>query len=243
MLLGGAPTARADQSSQQRAMELFEQSEAAYTAGELERSAQLLEEAYALDPDPTLLYNLARVYEGLGKLSEAERRYRQYLECEPETADRGAIEKRIETLHAQIAERQRLLRAQSEEAQPADSSAPAVPSAAEARTSSSPSWLPWLLAGTGVAVIAAGAGFGLLAARAEDEAERDETVLGARAAHNRATDYATGANVAFAVGGVLTAAGLSWVAIAMLGAEPSEQSEAAWSVGLTPSSVELCARF
>ena len=67
-LLAASPVAQAQASAKDRALRLFEQSAEAYEAGELEKAAELLERAYALDPDPTLLYNLARTYEGLGKL-------------------------------------------------------------------------------------------------------------------------------------------------------------------------------
>src|SRR5262245_17506107 len=82
-------------SNKVRAAELFKKSSEAYMRGEFETTVKLLDEAYALDPQPVLVYNTARAHEGLGHADEAIRLYERYLSEEPSSPDRGAIEQRV----------------------------------------------------------------------------------------------------------------------------------------------------
>src|SRR5262245_55119117 len=59
-----------------KARELFKKSEESYRAGRFQEAVDLLTEAYQLDPNPVLLYNLARAYEGLGDTPKAIESYR-----------------------------------------------------------------------------------------------------------------------------------------------------------------------
>ena len=207
LLLGVSRPALAED-PEQRAAALFEQSAAAYEAGDLDRAAELLERAYALDPDPTLLYNLARTYEGLGRLEAAVSSYRKFLEQSPEASDRGAIEKRIQTLEAQIAERQRLLdERRSQSPPPTEDASPARGSSPETRSGST---VPWIVAGAGGVVLIAGGVLGVLATREHRAAEDDPSFMRAQELATRAENLALAANIAFAVGGVAAAVGLTW---------------------------------
>jgi tetratricopeptide (TPR) repeat protein len=68
------------------AIELYQRAREAYRHGRYADAALNLERALVLDPgSPTLLYNLARVYELLGELERAIGAYRQYLRVIPET--------------------------------------------------------------------------------------------------------------------------------------------------------------
>ena len=84
------------------AVELFEKSADLYRLGKFDEAAALLERAYSLHEEPVLLYNLGRAYEGLGENQKAIDAYTKYLEKAPEAKDRGALERRIVTLKAQI---------------------------------------------------------------------------------------------------------------------------------------------
>ncbi len=53
--------------AQDRALALFELSGEKYRAGDFEGAVELLTEAYDLFPEPVILYNLARAYEGMGE--------------------------------------------------------------------------------------------------------------------------------------------------------------------------------
>ena len=74
-----ATAQEAPQAPQADAVLLFEQSADAYRAGRFSQAASLLEEAYAIWPDPVLVYNLGRAYEGAGRLDEARDAYVRYL--------------------------------------------------------------------------------------------------------------------------------------------------------------------
>src|SRR5262245_35384060 len=78
-----------------RAIELFRKSEVEYKAGRFAEAAALLKEAYAIYPEPTLLYNLARALEGLGDLEGAVAAYDRYLGESREVADAAAIRRRL----------------------------------------------------------------------------------------------------------------------------------------------------
>jgi len=66
------------------ALELFRTAREHYREGRYPQAADDLERALILDPaSPTLRYNLARVYELLGRLPEARREYAHYLELLP----------------------------------------------------------------------------------------------------------------------------------------------------------------
>src|SRR5262249_34023367 len=86
-----------------RALELFKTSDAAYKAGEFEKAAELLEQAYALYPEPILLYNRARALDGMGATQKAIDAYEKYLASAPDVTDRGAIERRIATMREKLA--------------------------------------------------------------------------------------------------------------------------------------------
>src|SRR5215471_16097119 len=95
--------ARADEASD-RAYELYRQSAERYRAGQFKEAADLVRQAYAVRRDPVLLYNLGRACEGMGDLPCAIDAYERYLAASS-PLDRGAIEQRIATFRAELAER------------------------------------------------------------------------------------------------------------------------------------------
>ena len=92
--------AHADRRTQ--AVQLADDSERAYKAGNFEKAAALLKKAHALYPEPILLYNLGRAFEGMGDAKDAIDAYERYLHDAKQIDDRGAIERRIATLKQQI---------------------------------------------------------------------------------------------------------------------------------------------
>ena len=195
----------------ERAIQLFRASEGLYREGRFEEAAELLREAYALDPAPTLLYNLARALESAGDLSGAATAYRDYLAKDPQAPDRPAIERRIENIDRQLAEREAL------EKQLADQRAPEVsqpPVVVQPVTPPAPSPLPWVAVGTGAAGLAAGAILGVLASGRHDSAREAPSQAEAATLDQEARGLARGANVAYVAGGVRRAGGLGWAGVA-----------------------------
>ena len=216
-----AGEAIAEPVANERAFELFQRGDELYRQGQFAEAAEKFREAYALDPNPTLLYNLARSYESLGDLERAAETYRDYLEKQPEATDRAAIERRIETLEQQIAEREALERAAKRpppKAEPAPAPAPA---------SAGPGPVPWVLVGIGAAALVTGGILRVVAENKHASAEDDPNALSAIDQQDDAETFATASGVALIAGGVLAAAGISWLVVG------SGSNEAAFSPTLS----------
>ena len=106
MLVGLAtPALAVAQPAREKALDLFDESKVHYRAARYRRAAELLREAYALYPEPVLLYNLARSYEGLDEPRRALEHYRSYLDEEPGAANRAAVEQRIAGIERRLEKR------------------------------------------------------------------------------------------------------------------------------------------
>lgn len=183
---------------------IFEESVAAYRAGDFPKAAELLQRAYALKPAPVLLYNLARAYEGMGKDADAVKTYRAYLKDEPGTPDRGAIEAKVATLEARLAEQERQRREAEERANKRDEPPPPP---------SKPSVLPWIVVGAGGVAAAGSVVLFVLASAKDSEAETERVQLAAEAAADDARAFGTVGLVTAIVGGALVAGGIAWWAV------------------------------
>ncbi len=221
-----------------RAVELFERSATAYDAGRFADAVQLLKDAYRLRPDPVLLYNLARAYEGMGALADAVEAYTRFLTAQPTAKDRGAIEARVATLRAQLDEQARLER-ERDVAQRARQEQAVRLHRAEAEQAKAatpprrPSAIPWVVAGVGGAGLATGAVFGVLSAARHSAAISDAqaSIAGDQA---QARTFATVANVTLVAGGVLAALGLGWGLLDLRASRASADTRGArvtWNLG------------
>ena len=202
--------------AKQHAAELATESTQHYKRGEFEVSVALLREAYALYPEPNLLYNLGRSLEGMGDTKGAIEAYESYLATGKDIEDRGAIERRVATLKSLLTEKQ-----QHDAPPPVVVPPPVVaqpppvavvqPVQPPPRDEAAPSKLPWVAIIGGVAVLGGGVAFGSLASSRHNEANEPSTSgLDASVLQNDATRYATIANAMFAVGGVALAGGIIW---------------------------------
>jgi tetratricopeptide (TPR) repeat protein len=209
VLLVAAPAAA--QTDQERALTLFEESRGHYDAGRFDRAIELLQEAYRLQPEPILLYNMGRAYEGADQVREAADAYERYLNDAGDVRDRGALEARLRTL------RERIAREDAERDRPAP---PPPPPSGGVDPGG------WIVLGVGVAAIAVGVVLGVLSDDAHNEAVAAPVHRDAVALQQSAYDYASGANAAFIAGGVIAVAGLVWgiVSIASGGPRSSAQS-------------------
>lgn len=196
-----------------KALKLFEDSDKAYKAGKFEKAAELLREAYGLYPEPLLLYNLGRAQEGLGDPRGAVESYEKYLKDAKEIKDRGAIERRIETLKAQIQKQEDDARRRAEEEErrrrEEEERRRNPPPPIDDRTPLE-KYGPWITMGSGGALVLTGVFFGIRASGTHDDAvatpiQRDAAELQASAERS-----ATIANVLFVVGGAAIAGGAAW---------------------------------
>ncbi len=194
-----------------RAIELFKQSEVAYRDGRFEDAAELLREAYALDPAPTLLYNRARALESAGDLEGAKNTYQAYLDQDPKTPDRAAIERRIANLTQQLAEKKAL----EEKARAVVTPPPPPPVAppqvvAPAPPPEGPGLVPWAIAGAGGAVVITGGILGIMAKGKHGDAVDAATQIEADNLDGSARGLALGANISYGVGGLMIVGGVIW---------------------------------
>lgn len=216
-----APPALADK---KRAYELYQQSVEKYRAGQFGEAAALLREAYASEPDPTLLYNLGRACEGMGDDPCAIDAYERYLAA-ASPPDRGAIEKKIATMRARL---------------PPTTPKPAEPVPIDAPTPARrwDPW-PWVVTGSGVALLGAGVAFVVIARDQHDRAAADPVQESAARSQDAAETKMTVGNIFLVAGGVVAASGVVWLA---LGArDGSAPTNAGVAVG--PSSVWLSVPF
>ena len=147
-------SAASDNPTSARIAELNEAGARAYQSRNYRAAIEKFVEAYAIDHDPNLLFNLARCYEKLGDLPAAIEKYQAFL-----AAPGADTEGRVKA-NASLAELERLR--EQGGTKPGDGASGGEPSAAEAgsTTESSASrygpW-PWLTLGAGVLVTGVGA--------------------------------------------------------------------------------------
>ena len=190
-----------------RALELFEQSAVAYREGRFQAAIDLLLEARRTKPEPVLLYDLGRAYEALGDQRAAADAYARYLAEEPRAGDRRAIEARIVTLRTQAERLERAKSTLSDARGPVAQRPDAEPESGVGIV------VPWVVAGVGLAGLGTGVVLGLVSRGTHEDAVRERVQTVAQDKQDSARALATGATVAFVAGGVITAAGLTWLGI------------------------------
>lgn len=215
------PTASAQPTaSQRRALELTQQALEARSAGELERSLELLLAAHELTDQPVLLFNLGKTYQELGRLSEAREYFRRYLDTAPSADDAETVTSRLEALDQQIAQDQERERLREEAA--ADARAASLRAdAAEAKAGESMSWVPWVVTIVGGATLIAAGALGIAALSEESRADEAPNHAIALDRIRAAEGFATAANVTLAVGAVIGVAGGAWLLFSLLSSSDS----------------------
>jgi hypothetical protein len=191
-----------------------------------------------------VLYTLARAYAGLGNSDASIDTFTRYLEADPKTPDRGAIEQRLVTLRRQRDERVALEKQRDAERARADQE-----KAERERRAAMPkeppphkrSVGPYVVAGAGVVGLATGVVVGLMATAKHDNAEAlTMSQLESIEQQDKAKSLATVSTVAFVVGGALVAGGVTWWVLD--GRTPPKQGVSAkrpLRVGLLPGFLVL----
>jgi tetratricopeptide (TPR) repeat protein len=90
--------ARAMTEEEERAKAHFLAGQSYYDQASYTDALREFNEAYRISKRPALLYNIARCYEGLDQYGDAVKMLERYLEEDPKTSDRPAIETRIRNL-------------------------------------------------------------------------------------------------------------------------------------------------
>jgi tetratricopeptide (TPR) repeat protein len=244
-----APAASAN-ADKTRAADLFKKSADAYLHGDFAKAISLLDEAYALDPQPVLIYNKARAHEGLGHTDEAISLYERYLKEEPTSSDRGAIEQRLTTLRKQQEDKKRLdqekaevekkrveQQAQQQQLERREREVQNAPPRQPRKRSIG----PYVVAGVGAAGLAAGAVFGILAIDKQSEGRKAVSMKEATAARDTGQTFATVTNISFIAGGALVAVGAVWWVLD--GNAVKRANGATVGLGVGPSQLSVVGAF
>lgn len=214
-LFAVAPRAVAQEDTPPEAVEFYRQAREHYAAGQYQDAADALERALVLDPDsPTLVYNLARVYELLGNLDRALNMYERYQQLLPQ--QQAQEQERAE---ATI----RRLQGARESTQPDEPAAPPpqevealrqLPGLVLVRENGVADDAFWAVLVAGAVSLAAGAVFGSLALVYRGDADdfvlgQDGSVAERRGLYTDATLFAGLGDATLGLGGVgVVAAGL-----------------------------------
>ena len=226
-----------------RALSLFEQSATAYHEGRFADTTALLEQAYALHPEPVLLYNLARALDAEGEMDEARDAYQRFLASSPEAEQAPLATRRVEVLSAQIADRDEAARIEAEAraraAEPAPEPTP-VPEPTPPPRSSPDVLGPVLTLSIGAAVAIVG---GVLIGVASDHYQQAVAAPAQTTAvaleHDAYTFRDTGIALLFVGGAAAIAGAVWWIAAATQG--PSDASSTSFRIG--PGGVSLSGTF
>jgi len=239
-----------DTAAKARAAELFQESVDSYRKGDFRTTIALLQEAYALDPQPVLLYNLARAYEGVGDTDSAIDAYTRYLALDPKARDRGAIEQRITTLRRARDEKialqkqsdvdRRNAQEQAKRSAKEKADSDAKNSSAASKPHHRSAW-PYVIGGVGLAGLAAGSVFGLMALSEHATAGEERVQQTAADDQSKAQILATTSTLTLIAGGALLAIGTTWWIVD--GSGKSNRTTAQVGLGLTPSGVWLRGQF
>lgn len=227
----------------ERVVALNEEGSALYAAGDYRRAAERFLQAYAVDQDPNLLFNIASCYEALGDIDGALEKYRAFLaapSAEPEGRPRAE---------------QAIARLVALEAPAVPETPPVVPAppASETRVATADTmrhdaaWVPWVGLGGGLALGAVGATFYLLGAadhaEVTDDPGFDDPSSVANITRVRADDLVRSGNTKKAlgvasasVGAALVAGSIVWWLVDPLGPPAAETG---LEVTLNPSESTL----
>jgi len=228
-----------------RALQLYQEGEAAYTEGRYEAAVRAFTAAHRLSPRPLLLYNLANAYERLGRYAEAVDALAEYLPDAP-ADERTVVQTRLDNLRA------RLPGAAPAEPASQEPAAVANPEPVEDAGGSSGLLVPGVALGAGgLALVGAGIAFGLLALDARASIEEGSgcgsaadgrllCMAGSQSTFADAELYALLADIGMIGGGAVAAVGLVLVILGVAdGGESSEQASWAPDVRVGPGAVSL----
>ncbi len=93
VLLVSVPAPARAQKAEKRAAALVKEGERLYNSGKYREAAEALKKAQDLQPNPKLIYNIARAYQRSGDLREALSWYQQYVGLKAEEADPSLLKK------------------------------------------------------------------------------------------------------------------------------------------------------
>ena len=184
--------------------ELLKDATARYKAGDYDAAIERFEAAYALKPNPTLVYNIARCYERAAKLEQAIAAYERFLELPGTTSKlRAGALSSIDALKRERALRNRKETPKIEEGAPPPTVEAPKPTVRQVTPAPRPRSrvLEWTLLGVGLAALGGGLTLGLFASAGEKDYTRATSVEEQERIESRTRARALGADLLYGVGG------------------------------------------
>lgn len=250
--------ASTDASGRERAHIFYERSKELYREGKYTESAALLRQAYELEPEPVLLFNLGRTLEAAEDYRGALEAYAKYLSKTGHPPDEPEIRARMAELKKKLREQkekpepvvtpvqkpeEQTKPTEPQETQPEAQSVSAAP-IEENETSSAKTPWPWIVAGAGAAIVVGGIVVGVMAQGKNSDAEDEPVNETAMQLQDDAEGLASISTAMLVVGGVIAVGGASWGVIELLEKpESSDTSSATAQLRLLPAGVALQGTF
>jgi len=213
VVCAAAASAHANSDDDERAKAHFLAGQSYYEQASYADALREFNEAYRISKRPALLYNIARCDEALEHYGDAVKMLQAYLEQDPQTNDREAVETRIANLKEREAAQQKAQQ-QAEAAKP-----PPTATQAQAPPPTAPSHrkrlYTWIVGGVGVAALAAALGTGVasqldyndLSSKCTGNACDPATVANAQSKINSGKRLALATDVLWPIGAAAVAAG------------------------------------
>lgn len=175
----GPSAMRTQEMDQGRAQSRFRIASALYEEGRFLEAAREFEASYQLSPLPTLNFNAYLAYRDAGLLADAARCLAMYLDESPENAEHEQLTNRLTAMQETLAEseadehaeRERLEGEAATERERATSERERANAAVRATTRINPTG--YVVGATGIAMVLAGGGVGLIANSRYDALEAD----------------------------------------------------------------------
>ena len=223
---------------------LTEQAAEKYSEGDYDGAIALFERAYALDPEPNILFNIGRIYEESGNYEDAIVYYERFisepqvdLDAKQVALDRRDLAKAVVEIQKKDAEPQPV------ETTPAETTPPTETTPVEPPEEEAPPKprnvrpIGYALLGTGAAALISGAVVGGLAKREETNFKTATNREDADFAKERGQKLAPAADGLFIAGGILAAAGIVMLLVPRRGKKSERRERAMFVPHASPSQV------
>ncbi len=146
----------------------------------------------------------------MGALEEAIAAYEEYLELQPDTRDRGAIEARLVTLERQLRDQRQLAAREAQPIARPEMVTPEVLPATPTEVTRTPNGLPWLVAAGGAVVLVSALVTGRYARATNENAIDAPSHAQTVELIRRADRLALASNIQLAAGGAAALVGIVW---------------------------------
>jgi tetratricopeptide (TPR) repeat protein len=202
--------------------------EAAYVAGKLEDAATLLDKAYAMRHDATLLFNKGRALQDIAP-DRAIAAYEAYLAAQPGATDAAKVRLIVDRLRARIAQEEALRQRMREAEAAAERDRAVGPAPPASPPGKAVSLAPWIVSGVGALTLGASLPLWLAGGSAHDDAVAARSVTESDSRQRTAQSFATATSITLVTGSVVLAVGLVW---GLVDLGRSSRARASYAAGL-----------